>query len=139
MLSRVLVPMDDSDRALRALEYALENHPDAEITVLHVVGGPSRMGGAATALALEDDVESAARDEAAEIFADAQALAEEHGVEIETAVELGKPTQTIVERAEEFDAVIMGGHGGSIADRLLAGDVAKKVYRNAPVPVTVVQ
>jgi len=41
--------------AQRALEYALENHPDAEITVLNVVGEPSPMFGAAMGLALEDD------------------------------------------------------------------------------------
>jgi nucleotide-binding universal stress UspA family protein len=44
MISRILVPMDDSEMAQRALEYALENHPDAEITVLHVVGEPSPWG-----------------------------------------------------------------------------------------------
>jgi len=55
MISRILVPMDDSEMAQRALRYALENHSDADITVLHVVGGPSLMGGEATGLALDDD------------------------------------------------------------------------------------
>lgn len=43
MLSRILVPMDDSEMAERALEYALENFSGAEIIVLHVVGEPSPM------------------------------------------------------------------------------------------------
>jgi len=46
MISRVLVPMDESEMAERALRFALEAHPDAEIIVLHVVGQPSSMMGA---------------------------------------------------------------------------------------------
>jgi len=46
--------MDESEMAERALRFALEAHPDAEIIVLHVVGQPSSMMGAA-GLALADD------------------------------------------------------------------------------------
>jgi len=38
--------MDESEMAERALRFALEAHPDAEIIVLHVVGQPSSMMGA---------------------------------------------------------------------------------------------
>jgi nucleotide-binding universal stress UspA family protein len=30
---------------------------------------------------------------------------------------------------------VLGTHGGSMADKLLVGDVAGKVFRNSPVPV----
>ena len=60
MVSRILVPMDDSEHAVQALEYACENFADASITVLHVVGVPSSMMGQATALALADDLEDIA-------------------------------------------------------------------------------
>lgn len=65
IISRVFVPMDDSKMAVRALEYALKAHPDAEITVLHIVGEPSAMMGKAAGLALEDDIEEAAKEHAA--------------------------------------------------------------------------
>lgn len=42
MISRILVPAEGSEMAQQALEYALENHPNAEVTVLHVVGGHQR-------------------------------------------------------------------------------------------------
>lgn len=66
MISRVLVPMDESEMAERALRFALEAHPDAEIIVLHVVGQPSSMMGGAAGLALADDTEEAAREQASE-------------------------------------------------------------------------
>jgi len=137
MISRVLVPMDESEMARKALEYALENHRDAEITVLHVAGGPSPWGGAATSLALEEDIEAAAEERAKEVFDDARELAAEYGVEVSTEVQLGHPARTILNRADDFDAVVIGSHGGSLADRLVVGNVAQKVFRNSPVPVIV--
>ena len=137
MISRILVPIDDSEMAKRALAYALENHPGADITALHVVGGPSPWGRAATSLALEEDIEEAAEERAKEVFHDAQALAAEYDVEITTEVQLGHPARAILARADDFDAVVIGSHGGSLADRLVVGNVAEKVFRNSPVPVTV--
>jgi nucleotide-binding universal stress UspA family protein len=131
--------MDDSEMAERALEYALENHPDAEITVLHVVGEPSPMLGAAAGIALEDDLEDAAQKRAATVFDRARDLAAEHDTEVDTRVKLGNPVKGILNSAEDFDAVVLGTHGGSLVDRLFVGDVAQKVFRQSPVPVTVVR
>ncbi|MEF8887082.1 MAG: universal stress protein [Haloarculaceae archaeon] len=139
MISRILVPVDDSEMARRALEYALENHPDAEVTVLHVVGGPSLMGGEATGLALEADLDEAAKERAEVVLGPARDLAAEHDAEVDTEVALGHPARAILNRAEAFDAVVIGTHGGSLADRLLIGNVAQKVFRRSPVPVTVVR
>ena len=137
MLSRILVPIDDSEMAQRALEYALENHSDAAITVLHVVGEPSPWGVAATSIAIEDDIEAAAEERAADVFADARDLAAEYDVEITTEVRLGDPSRAILNSVDDFDAVVIGSHGGSLADRLVVGNVAQKVFRRAPVPVIV--
>ena len=139
MVERTLVPIDDSEMAQRALEYALENHPDAEITVLHAVGGPSPWGTTATALTLEGDIQEAAEERAKQVFDDARALATEHDIEITTEVQLGHPARAILNRADDFDLVVIGSHGGSLTDRLLVGNITRKVFRNSPVPVTVVR
>jgi len=125
--------------AERALEYALENHPNAEITVLHVVGEPSPMLGAAAGIALEDDLEEAAQKRAATVFDRAREIAAEHDAEVDTEVKLGDPIKGILNSAEDVDAVVLGTHGGSLVDRLFVGDVAQKVFRQSPVPVTVVR
>lgn len=120
-----------------ALEYALENHPDAAITVVHVVGEPSPWWGEATSLALEEDIEAAAAERSTEVFDAARAIAAEYDVELSTEVLLGDPARAILNRAPDFDAVVLGSHGGSLVDRLVVGNVAQKVFRNAPVPVIV--
>ena len=139
MTKRVLVAMDDSEMADRALEHAIEHHPDAEITVLHVVGEPSPWMGKAMGLAMEDDLEAAKESHARAVLDRAGAIADDHGREIETDIGMGSPAKAIVNRAENFDLVVIGTHGGSLVDRLLVGNVAEKVFRNAPVPVTTVR
>jgi nucleotide-binding universal stress UspA family protein len=139
MISRVLVPMDNSEMAERALTYALEAFPDAEITVLHVVGEPSAMWGEATGLALADDIGQATKDHAKDVLENAQEIADEYDREITTDVHVGHPARAILNRAEGFDTVVIGPHGGSIADRLLVGNVAETVFRRSPIPVTVVR
>ena len=139
MIERVLVATDGSEMAKRALEYALEVHPDAEITVLYVAGEPSPMMGRALEMALEDDIEEVAREQAEPIFESARELAAERGVDIDTTVDVGSPAKSIVDRAENFDAVVLGSHGGDLRSRLLMGNVAERVVRGSPVPVTVVR
>ena len=139
MVSRVLVPIDQSEMGEQALRHALEVYPSASITVLHVVGEPSSMMGKAMSLALEPDLEQAAEDLAKDVLDGAREVAAEYDAEIETDVMWGRPSKAIVERADDFDAVVIGSHGGSLADRLFVGNVAQTVFRRSPVPLTVVR
>ena len=142
VLSRILVPMDGSEYAGRALEYALGNHPDAEVTVLHVVGAPSMMMGDAVGLALEEDISEAAAERAEPVFERAHQIADEHEREIETRVGIGHPARNVIDRAEDYDAVMLGSHGADwdrATHRFLVGNVAETVSKRAPVPVTIVR
>lgn len=139
MIDAALVPMDDSELAERALVFALESFPEAEVTVLHVVGEPSSMMGEATGLALAEDLETEAEEYAADVFERAREIAADHGRSIRTTVGVGRPARAILNLAADYDAIVMGTHGGSLSDRLLVGNVAERVFRNSPVPVTVVR
>jgi len=139
MSRRVLVPVDGSEPATRALEYALDVHGRDELTLLYVVGEASAMMGTPTRLALEDDVDEAIAEEAELVFGPARELADDYGVEVSTAIGVGQPASTIVEHADDHDVVVLGSHSSSLRDRLFVGNVANKVVRYAPVPVTVVR
>lgn len=125
MIARVLVAMDGSEMAERGLEFALNAYPDAEITVLTVVGVPTWFMGEATGLALADDPQWAAAERAGPVFERARSIAAEYDAEIDTTVALGQPSRTIVERADAFDVVVVGGHGRDLSSRLLLGNVRK--------------
>lgn len=139
MSARVLVPMDDSDLAERALRFALEHHSGTQITVLHVVGTPTGMLGDAMSLAILDDIGEGARERAEGVHDRAREIAAEYDTDIETSVEMGHPARAIVSKAEDFDMVVMGSHSGSLTDRLFVGNVAQTVFRRCPVPVTTVR
>ncbi|MDY6819714.1 MAG: universal stress protein [Halobacteriales archaeon] len=139
MLSRVLVAMDGSEVAEKALKYSLENHPDADITVLTVVGEPSAMFGKATAIALAERPDEAMQEHAKLVLDRAREIAAEYDAEITTEVKAGHPARVILGRADDFDTIVVGSHGGSLADRVFVGNVAEKVFRRSPVPVTVVR
>jgi nucleotide-binding universal stress UspA family protein len=139
MVSRVLVAMDGSEMAEQALRYTLEAHPDAAVTVLTVVGEPSGMFGEATAIALADDFDESAEEFAEPVLERAREIAAKADREIETEVGVGHPARSILNRAAEFDTVVVGSHGGSLADRLFIGNVAERVTHRSPVPVTIVR
>jgi nucleotide-binding universal stress UspA family protein len=140
MPDNILVPMDDSELAEQALEYAVENNPESTLTLVHAYGmekGPGR----GSVMFVDDEALEAAREHATTIFDKAEQLASKAGHEgdIETVAEEGDPEKVISKHAEDADAVIMGSHAREGTSRVLLGSVAEKVVRRAPVPVTVVK
>ncbi|NIS29917.1 MAG: universal stress protein [Actinobacteria bacterium] len=142
MTEHVLVPHDGSPQAADALEHALREYPDADLTVLHVID-PTDTGYSAGAMFpdFSEQWYEAAKDRAAEIFEHATEVAADHGGEVRTARELGRPSRQIVEYADEHgvDHVVIGSHGRTGVSRILLGSVAETVARRSPVPVTVVR
>ncbi|WP_238392246.1 universal stress protein [Halorussus amylolyticus] len=139
---RVLVPVDGSPPADRALEYALETFTDATITTIHVIDPidsvyAAEVGGLPVADEWYDD----AQERATEIHAEAEERADEFSGEVETVTEVGRPARTILRYADEhdIDQIIIGSHGRQGIERVVLGSVAEKVVRRAGVPVTVVE
>lgn len=138
MTFRVLVPMNCSERAKEALEFAIETYPDAEITVLNVIGVPTWHMGNAAGLALSDNPSETAETQTERIFTHARELAARHGTEIDTITDIGSPSRAIINQAGDFDTVIIGNHRRNLSSRLLVGNVAVTVARRSPIPVTIV-
>lgn len=140
MTAHILVPMDGSPMAKRALEHATSMHPDAWFTVLHVIDYIEESYGA-RALIGTDELRERAEKRAENLFAEAEEIADERGVEIETRTVVGDPSREIVAYAEDHDVdqIVLGSHGRSPMSRVLLGSVAETVTRRAPVPVTVVR
>ncbi|MFC4552067.1 MULTISPECIES: universal stress protein [Halorussus] len=142
MAKKVLVPIDGSSQSDHALEHALEEFADDDITVIHVIdpidaGYTTSVGMPGGSQEWYDN----AQKEADALFEEAQEVADEYGVTLDTAEEMGRPSRTIVEYAEDegFDQIVMGSHGRSGVSRILLGSVAENVVRRSPMPVTVVR
>ena len=142
MASHVLVPYDGSEQADEALDFAFEEHPDATVTVVHVID-PVEAGYTSqpTAFGQAEEWFETAKDDAETMLDAVRERADEAGVPLDTAVEVGRPSRAIVEHADEVgaDQIVMGSHGRSGVSRILLGSVAEAVVRRSPVPVTIVR
>ncbi|MEF8776773.1 MAG: universal stress protein [Haloarculaceae archaeon] len=140
MPMRVLVPMDHSPLAGRALEEALESHPDAEISVLHVIDYVEQAGAAQLLLGSEE-LEARAEERTDVLFERAREIAADYNSEIETTRRVGEPSREILRYVEthNLDRIVVGSHGRSAVGRFILGSVAEYVLRHSPVPVTVVR
>lgn len=141
-MTHVLLPIDGSPQAQSALEYALEEFEMGEITALNVID-PIEAGytSQATVPGYSEEWFEQSKAAADELFADAQATADEHDIELATATEVGRPSRTIVSYAEDngIDHIVIGSHGRSGVTRILLGSVAENVVRRSPMPVTIVR
>jgi len=142
MGERILVPFDGSPLSRRALERAVTKHPADRITVLYVIDPllavyEAELEGLPAAESWYDRM----TEWADEICAEATAQAGDHGCDVTTTTEVGRPARTITEYADEHDIdhIIMGSHGREGVSRLVLGSVAESVLRRAPMPVTIVR
>lgn len=137
---KILVPLDGSEPAESALEYATENYPDEEIHALHIINPVSHLYGE-DAYYNYDQIIETGEEEAEELFEEARAVARENGATLSTETKIGQPAREIVEyiETEDIDHVVIGSHGRSGVSRVLLGSVAEAVVRRSPVPVTVIR
>ena len=137
----ILVPMDGSETALRALDRAIERlaqRGGGEIRLVNVQPPiPSSVGDFVGAEAIDryhaEEGEQALR-EAKERLASAGA---QHTAE----VKVGNIAETIADSADETgcDEIVMGGRGRGRLSGYILGSVATRVLDIAKVPVTIVK
>lgn len=141
---RVLVPVDGSAESEAALEHALEHHPDATVTLVHVVDPTAAFGYG------DDDYfdfegyqqeTTRQRERGEALLAEYRETAEDRDVTVETVLATGRPARQILDaiESEAADHVVMGSRGRSGVGRVLFGSVAEAVTRRATVPVTIVR
>ena len=143
MGTTVLVPIDDSDPAWNALDYAIDHHGRDSIVVVHVLdptGLTTYTGMEGNMVTDFEDIHEHRRDAGKALLERAYERANATGVTVETEILTGRPAGAIVECAsdEAVDHIVIGSHGRTGVGRVLLGSVAETVIRRSPVPVTVV-
>ena len=141
MPDNVLVDLDGSPLAERALIYALETFPNATITTIYVINPTdSVIDVEAGGLPVAEDWYDTAQERATEIHTTATDLAADHDTVLATVNEVGKQAREIPEYAADNgnDQDGMGNDGRSGLDRTLLGSVAETVTRRAQIPVTII-
>jgi nucleotide-binding universal stress UspA family protein len=134
---KVLVTVDGSDNAIRALKFALSvTPPDSRLLVLHVLAPMPRSRLVSEALIQEhyQRQEEASLNKVRKFLARTKADAK-------VEVCIGEPAPTIIEyaRKKKCTQIVMGNHGHGTLAGLFLGSVAMKVVQLSEIPVTLVK
>ncbi|MFC3957833.1 universal stress protein [Halovivax cerinus] len=136
MYEAILVGMDDSEQAERALEHALSlaEATDATVHVVTVVesaGSPMRFG-----IADVEDLNEAAEG----LVDDVVGAYDGQDVDIRGDVRRGKPAEALTEYADDVgaDLLVVGQRGADGVTGTILGSTADRLARTAEVPVTIV-
>ncbi len=147
MLKTILVPIDGSSDANRALDFAsdLAAKYDARVVVLHAVHYPlgrlpDELHRYAVSEHLEGPDETGAVVEKMLESAVLRASGAGATKTVHDAV-VGDPARVILDAAKSYDAdlIVTGSRGLGELEGLLVGSVSDKVLHHAKVPVTIVR
>jgi nucleotide-binding universal stress UspA family protein len=143
-ITRILVPVDFSTHAERAIDYAvvLARTFGACVELLHVVEDPFAAGGWGSEMFITDidGIRKRAMDEATTRLEACSADIPAQETPIVTNVRMGHVAQTILEYAQSIraDLIVMGTHGRTGLAHFIIGSVAERVVRLASCPVLTV-
>ena len=147
VFNRILVPVDGSNGALKALEKTLEIQriTQAEIYVLCVFKHHSLREASISMVRPTrlDLPENALKEYATDIAMSAKEYLRDHGApkdHLRAFVKGGRPASTIVQfaRQRDCDLIVVGAQGTTGETSVLLGSVAQRVAGSAHCPVLVV-
>jgi nucleotide-binding universal stress UspA family protein len=138
----ILVPVDGSDNAIRALKYVLSHKQMYEPLSLHLlnVQAPIVSGGV-RAFIDGATIRRYHEEEGQLALAKAKTILDEAGVPYTAHVKVGHAPETIVAMTDgsKCDQIIMGTRGLGATSGLWLGSVTRKTLHLATVPVTVIK
>jgi nucleotide-binding universal stress UspA family protein len=142
-MHKLLVPVDNSDGAMRALDYAIryaKERGPAELVIVYAHEPPLVYGEIAMYLP-EEKAEELQREHSEGILRPAIEKAREAGVTFTSEILIGDVAKSIVSYAESSGCcgIVMGTRGMSAIGNLVMGSVATKVIHLTKLPVTLVK
>ncbi len=148
MISKILVPTDGSDTAMKAVRYAadLAKQTGATIRLISVIDksfyAPKSIPATAAPRRLAEPVEDYLRHAAEAFLDDAERLCKKGGVRSKKVIRKGHPVEEITREAgrSKVDLIVIGSHGKSAIKAAVLGSVTFGViHKDTKVPVLVVR
>lgn len=137
----VLVPIDGSEPAGRALAYVLSLAARGLNVDVHVINVQPAVRGAAASLLPAREIEDYHRDEGMMVLGESLRQIDAAGLKPHAHVTVGIPGDAILAFADRLrcDQIVMGTRGHGAVANLLLGSVAQHVATHATLPVTLVR
>lgn len=141
-MSCILVPIDGSDNALRALNHVIHHMKQYEPLTLHLLNVQIPIVSGAVHLFIDKDtIRKYHQEEGEAMLAKAKAMLDEARVPYSAHIKVGHIAETIVSTAEQnkCDQIVMGSRGLGATSGLWLGSITTKTLHLAQVPVTIVK
>jgi len=133
MFSRILVPVDGSDNAFRALEHGLflAKSTGASITAIHVIESPPTVY--VQSQKILNELLANYRKESAKILDKCKEFAQTQGVKLETVIAEGDAASNIngYAQKESFDLIVIGSRGLGKFKEAVLGSTSNKVLHHS--------
>ena len=138
---KILIPVDGSDNALRAVDYAAKMAGESSSLTLELLHVLRPMPLRAHAALAQNEINLVYADEAKRVLLPAQRLLDLAGLTHCAHYRVGHPANEIAAQVNEknCDSVIMGTRGLGFLSRAVTGSVAARVVQLVNVPVTLVK
>ncbi|MDO4903957.1 MAG: universal stress protein [Lautropia sp.] len=141
-MAKILIPIDGSEPALRALEWVIDQiRSGAPHSVALLNVQPEILTGHARAYFSKTDLDAFMNEEATKALAAAEQLLKDAGIPFESGYDRGYAPEVIAARAKEgkFDQIVMGTRGLNRIAGLLLGSAATGVLHLVDIPVTLIK
>ncbi len=145
MFNKILVPLDGSEYADKALKYAIDvaKKFSSELLLVHIVQtttafitGPEVLG-PSLILDLRKQLEENGR----HILSLGEEIAKKADVKVSTRLDYGNPPDKIlnITKEENIDLIILGNRGLGAAARFFLGSVSDKISQQSTCPVLIIK
>ena len=143
-LNRILLPVDASDAAARAVEHVLKirgRHPAPESLDIHLINVQREVTGDISQFIAQQTLQDYHLENSVKALARARKLLEDAGVKFSEHKLVGKPWDVISEYASAHlcDLIVMGSRGLGTHTGALLGSVALGVVQRSTVPLLLVK
>ena len=142
-MSMILVPIDGSECANRALEHSLvlAARDDSVTICLLNIQQPTLYASLLEGISHKIPMQTMLIEQGHAVLHAAIERVKANGVTCTSQVKLGKPAHLICELAAQPHClrIVMGTHGRDSLQRIILGSVAYQVIAQSPVPVTLIK
>jgi nucleotide-binding universal stress UspA family protein len=144
LFNRILLPVDASDQAARAVEYAValwRNHPAPEAMDIHLMNVQRELSGDVARFVPKESVQDYHRERSEQALERPRKLLDAAGVKYAVHMMVGRPWEAISDYAAQnrFDLILMGTRGLGTYTGAALGSVAQGVAQRSTVPVLLIK
>lgn len=140
-MRKILMPVDGSECALRAVQHVIKSLPNFTEVSLHLLNVQPALPSDVGRFISAEDLKGYYQDEAAKEMQSARDALDAAKAEYQVHIVVGDPAHSIARFADEqgCDLIVMGTHGRTGLAGVVLGSVASKTLTLSKVPVLVVK